>query len=117
MTFGYSYGGRLWNSGSKRAAEASGEVARARTQVDILERRLERALLGCEAMWSILRDKLGVTDEELYERMNDLDLSDGQLDGKVRREPGRCGKCGRTVSPNIPKCMYCGALSQTSPFT
>ena len=30
-----------------------------------IAQRLDRTLLACEAMWSILREKLDVTDEEL----------------------------------------------------
>ena len=81
-----------------------------------LEIRLDRAMLVCEAMWTILRDKLGVTDLELLQRINDLDLSDGQLDGKVRKSAVACPKCGRTIARRLPKCMYCGQAIMHDPF-
>ncbi len=81
-----------------------------------LEMRAERTLLVCEAMWTILRDKLGVTDLELLQRINDLDLSDGQLDGKVRKSAVACPKCGRTIARRLPKCMYCGQAIMHDPF-
>ena len=81
-----------------------------------LETRLERALLVCEAMWTFVREKLGVTDLELLQRVNDLDLSDGQLDGKVRKGAVACPQCGRTIARRLPKCMYCGQAIMHDPF-
>jgi len=101
---------------SMEASHAKGEASRAGVKVEQLEARLERTLLACEAMWSLLRERLGVTDDELAQRITDIDLSDGQLDGKVRRPPATCNACGRTVSPRFPKCMYCGAALERSPF-
>lgn len=108
---------------SMAATAASGEATSARSDaraaarnVRTVEARLDRVLLTCEAMWTILRDKLGVTDMELIERMNDIDLSDGQLDGKVHKPPLACPKCNRTISAHLPKCMYCGKPVVHDPF-
>lgn len=101
---------------SSEAARAAGSAQRARNDVAELESRLDRSLLACEAMWTILRDKLGVTDVELVERINDIDLSDGKLDGKVRKEAVSCPKCSRTISRRFPKCMYCGQPLVHDPF-
>ncbi|MHC4697099.1 MAG: hypothetical protein ACYTFA_10180, partial [Planctomycetota bacterium] len=95
-------------SGESAAADVAKTAKAARTDARDVEDRLDRALLACEAMWSILRDKLGVTDIELVERINDVDLSDGKLDGKVRKTAVACPKCHRTISQRFPKCMYCG---------
>jgi len=81
-----------------------------------LEKRLDRAMLACEALWSIVRDKLDLTDEQLAQRMNDLDLADGKLDGKVRKTAVSCPKCGRTIKRSLPKCMYCGQPIVHDPF-
>ncbi len=98
------------------AARATGKAQSAQTHVAELEARLDRSLLACEAMWTILRDKLGMTDIELVERINDLDLSDGTLDGKVRKGAVSCPKCSRTISRRFPKCMYCGQPLVHDPF-
>lgn len=98
------------------AASASGKAQRVRTDVQALEANLDRALLACEAMWTLLRDKLGVTDLELIERINEIDLSDGKLDGKVRKTPVSCPSCGHTISSRFPKCMYCGQAVVHDPF-
>lgn len=105
-----SMAGESIAAGASKAAKAAGRDARG------LEDRLDRALLACEAMWSILRDKLGVTDVELVERINDIDLSDGKLDGKVRKTAVACPKCNRTISQRFPTCMYCGQPIVHDPF-
>ncbi len=110
--------GRIRDSASAGAEvpAASGEARRARTDVQSLEARIDRTLLACEAMWTLLRDKLGVTDQALVERINEIDLSDGRLDGKVRKTPVSCPSCGRTMSARFPKCMYCGQAVVHDPF-
>ena len=98
------------------AARAEGAARRAGTEVADLEGRLDRTLLACEAMWTLLRDKLDVTDEQLIDRINKIDLSDGQLDGKARKTPVSCPSCGRTMARRFPKCMYCGQAVVHDPF-
>jgi hypothetical protein len=99
---------------SSEGAKADGAGRRAGTAE--LEACLDRTLLVCEAMWTLLRDKLGVTDKELVDRINEVDLSDGKLDGKVRKTPVSCPKCGRTISRKFPQCMYCGQPIIHDPF-
>jgi len=98
------------------AAQARTDAGAAKRSADTVAARLDRTLLACEAMWTLLRDKLHVTDIELIERMNDLDLTDGQLDGKVRKTPVSCPACGRTIARRFPKCMYCGQAVVHDPF-
>jgi hypothetical protein len=98
------------------ATDASRSAREAKTRVDELEARCDRALLVCEALWTILRDKLGVTEEDLVNRVNEIDLSDGKLDGQVRRPAWRCPKCSRTIPRRFAKCMYCGQPVQNDPF-
>ncbi len=111
----------FWNMhyGGHVAAEAAGARSAARdagTRVAELEARLDRMALACQAMWTLLSEKLQVSEEELLNRVNDLDLSDGKLDGKVRRSAGECGKCGRKVARRFPRCIYCGTVMQQDPF-
>jgi len=98
------------------AAGAAQDARTARRDVDSLEMRLDRAMLACEAMWTLLRDKLGVTDLQLIERINEIDLKDGNLDGCVGKTPVSCPKCRRTLSPKFSRCMYCGQPIMQDPF-
>jgi hypothetical protein len=103
---------------SGEAARASSEAQRARSRASEIEAKCDRALLVCEALWTLLRDKLGISEEELVERVNQIDLSDGVLDGKVRKPNAHaCPSCGRTIAKRFPKCIYCGQPVVHDPFT
>jgi len=78
-------------------------------RVRFLEDRLDRMLLQNMAMWSLLRDKLGLKDEDLIARVQKLDLEDGVADGKVTRTaPNTCARCSRPFSSRHRRCLYCG---------
>lgn len=98
------------------APDTSG-AERAQRAAEQLEARLERALLTMEAMWSLLRDRLQVTDEQLVDRVVEIDLTDGVLDGKIRREALQCPQCERRIPRRFPRCMYCGQEIRHDPFT
>jgi len=98
------------------AAAAEARTAGSSREAERVEERLERALLACEGMWTLMKEKLGVSDIELIEKINEIDLSDGRLDGKVRKTAVACPKCNRTISARFPKCMYCGQQIVHDPF-
>jgi len=98
------------------AAEARTTAGQAQNSVERMQMQFDRLLLACEGMWSLLREKLGVTEEELLDRINAADLSDGKLDGKVRKAPVSCPACQRNLSPRFPTCMYCGEKIARKPF-
>jgi len=97
-------------------AETDAAAASARQSADELELRLERAMLANEAMWSLLREKLNLTDVDLAQRINEIDLSDGTLDGKVRKSAVSCPRCQRAIARRFNKCMYCGQMVVQDPF-
>ena len=112
---GFLYG-YIPTAAALNAAEAVGEARRARTATESLDARLDRMTLAFEAMWTLVHDKLQVSDEDFAARMNDLDLSDGRLDGKVRKSAVTCPSCSRTISRRLPKCIYCGQAIVHDPF-
>jgi hypothetical protein len=84
--------------------------------VEQMEARLDRALLTMEAMWTLLRDRLGATDQQLLDRVVELDLTDGVLDGKARRPALQCPQCERRIPRRFARCLYCGAEVKHDPF-
>ena len=106
--------GRSHMGSNTGAAEASAD--RASRSAEAVGDRLERALLTMEAMWTLLRERLGASDAELVDRIVEIDLSDGILDGKVRRPALDCHACKRKIPHRFPRCMYCGADVQRDPF-
>jgi ribosomal protein S27AE len=99
----------MGNAIAQRDAIDAGNKAdvAARTARD-LEARIERLTLVNLAMWSLLREKLGFTEENLLDRVREIDLQDGVLDGKVARQTTQCSKCGRMRSARHNRCLYCG---------
>lgn len=89
---------------------------RAQSKAESVEQRLERALVTMEAMWTLLRERLQATDEELAKRIVEVDESDGILDGKVRRPPRSCPHCSKTIPARFVRCLYCGGLVTPEPF-
>ncbi len=74
-----------------------------------MQREIDRLLLVNEAMWSLLSERLGLTEEALMARMQELDLQDGHLDGKLVKAPVQCPQCSRQNGRRHLTCLYCGA--------
>ena len=75
-----------------------------------------KTMLIVEAMWTLMSEKLGLTDEDLYKRCLELDLQDGKLDGQARRPLLTCASCARETPQRFARCMYCNAALPASPF-
>jgi len=100
---------------AERAATTATQV---RSQVELMEMDLEKLLIITEALWTMLRDEHGYTDEQLLQKVQEIDMRDGRLDGRVAKQaPSKCPQCGRTISARRPACMFCGAASTNKPFT
>lgn len=99
-----------------RAARVAGE---GRYKTDEHERRIDTMALTIMAMWSMLQDRLGVTEAQLIARMQEIDLRDGTLDGKVApTQSSTCGGCRRVMSTRHRRCIYCGGESlEARPFS
>ena len=89
----------------------------AKSQADSLQLEVDKLSLVTEALWLILKEKHGCTDEELVTKIDEIDMRDGRRDGKVaKRAPRTCPKCGRTLTRGTPKCLYCGQEIELEPF-
>ena len=111
--------GFLWDLHQQnRLRELDQESSRARQDArsgqDVAEElraRLDRLELHCAAMGSLLQEHTGITGVQIEERIRELDMQDGRLDGRMRAAAKTCPTCGRAVSGDRAWCMYCGAGS------
>ena len=87
------------------------------SEIAQLKKQVERLLMITEALWTILKEKHGLEDKELLRRIVEIDLRDGQLDGRVSATPPEpCPKCQRIVAKGSVRCMYCGEPLALNPF-
>lgn len=94
---------------AKNAAEvASIKVDGLSARKDNTKQEVEELTLACQAMWELLRDHLGFTDEHLKAKMLEVDARDGTVDGKIGPQLVDCPHCGQKASTAKPNCMYCG---------
>ncbi len=104
--------GSLYGSGISMTHAAAGEARSAASDAQFNARqiaaRLDRALLTCQAMWELMHDKLGITEEELVAKITEIDMRDGVMDGRSRPQATTCPQCNRAVAARFDKCMYCG---------
>jgi hypothetical protein len=94
-----------------KAARADSSIGDLRAAMREMEDRLDRLSLMSAAMWSLLQQNSGMTDDEPLSKIEAIDLSDGRLDGKVRRTVKTCLKCHRPMSSRHQRCIYCGDRS------
>ncbi len=99
-------------------AEAAGRATQASNQVMHLRREVDRLLMITEALWEIVRDREGLTDDQLIAKIDEIDMRDGAIDGQRAKEaPTDCGECGRTLARRQPVCIYCGTDAENrDPF-
>lgn len=69
---------------------------------------IDRLYLITHAMWIIMKEKFGLTDDELIAQVNALDLQDGIINGKGEVYKVTCPNCQMTISTKFRKCLYCG---------
>lgn len=87
-------------------AQASGlQVADAQERARAAEQNVDRLMLTSAAMWSLVKQRTGLTDQDLILRVRQMEGD--QAEG--RGPAVKCAKCGRTVPARKAKCMYCGA--------
>jgi hypothetical protein len=108
--------GRI-NDVETTAQDTSRKATASHERVRQLEESVARLVLLNAAMWSLLKDRTGLTDAQLNARIRDVDLRDGVEDGKITPDVQTCQKCGRTMAPRHRHCIYCGGERlTTSPF-
>lgn len=105
------YGGGSYHMAHEAASQASKSKSAARQALEaarIAEERVEKLTLVCAAMWTLIRDRSQLTEEDLAAAIRELDLKDGTEDGKVTQRIVKCPQCGRTMHPRHHRCLYCG---------
>ena len=89
----------------------------ARSEVQVLRAAIDKLILVDRALWEIIAESQGLTEEYLLNKVNEIDLRDGVLDGKMRTPVRKCASCGRILQQGYTKCIYCGTKDEcVDPF-
>ena len=80
----------------------------ARDAVVRLEEKLDRLALITRAMFELMQEAGGLSDERLTQKVLEIDLRDGQQDNRMSPRPKRCPKCDAMISPKVARCVFCG---------
>lgn len=91
------------------ADQAKSKSERQAQQIDVLRRQIDRMALANQAIWELLRELHGIRDEDMLQRMEQIDLRDGKLDGKLGAQVLNCAGCGRKTNSTRRHCVFCGA--------
>ena len=75
-----------------------------------MQAQIDKLVLVNMALWSLLREKAGLTDEQLRQRIEQIDVADGQLDGRVQMQAKVCPQCQRVIGARHNRCLYCGCV-------
>jgi len=105
------------NAAARTGARAESKTVVLQRRAKILEANLAKSLMICEALWEMLKEQHGLTDRQLQEKIYEIDMRDGILDGKHQRKAVECPNCRHIVSPRHPACLYCGHIIDDSVFT
>ena len=100
----------LGQQGAQSARVASTAAMASGTPSDQLweiHERVDRLVLVLDAMWSLLEES-GFTDEQLQERIAQIDAADGQIDGRKTLRPTPCRGCSAMVAVGLDSCQFCG---------
>ena len=89
-------------------ARAEAKAANVGDQIRVMQGNIDRLSLLCQAMWELVSEKTNLTGQDIEQRVMEIDLRDGTLDGKMGRSEHKCPQCNRNLHRRHDKCLYCG---------
>jgi len=108
--------GRM-EQGEDIARQAIKRTSGLKSEIRNLRASIDKLTLINRALWEIIAADKGLTDEYLIDKVNEIDLRDGKLDGKTQTAVRVCSSCGRTLFQGHRRCLYCGSENlKPSPF-
>lgn len=105
------------NATREREGKQADDLSRNRTSDQLhedyihLEHRVEKLALISRALWEILSEDKGISEEDLLARVTEIDLRNGHLDGRLVPKVIECPECHHKMSSRHDHCIYCGSTS------
>jgi hypothetical protein len=82
-------------------SQARGEIAELHEKVADMQRRIDKQAILLRALFVLLRDAEGVSEQSLLERFQQCETQ------RLKGSPVRCWNCGRCVNLRHNRCLYC----------
>jgi hypothetical protein len=79
-----------------------------------LEEKVDRLALICCALFELVQDSSGVSEEQLRKKIAEIDLRDGEQDNRITPRAKKCPKCDAMMSPKFRRCLFCGYKDESS---
>jgi hypothetical protein len=99
------------------ASSAENAALEARTEVELYRHDLDRLLLITEALWFVLKQEHGYTDDVLIKLIQELEQRKTTSTGVTLKDPPvACPVCQRPNTATRIFCLYCGKPMQANPF-
>ena len=115
------YGGEFDNAGlnasvGASAARASTQALQATSAVKDLQFEMDRLKMMNQALWELLKEHQGLSEEQFAKKVQEVDLRDGIADGAMTSRPLECPGCRRISNSRHYRCLYCGMLFEKPTF-
>ncbi|MGD0744774.1 MAG: zinc ribbon domain-containing protein [Verrucomicrobiota bacterium] len=102
---------------SATATAAASTAREASTNVELLSHDVDRLLMVTEALWTLMKQEHGYTDDVLTKLIEEIDGRKVVRDGvAVKDPPQACPNCGKLNSAKRTFCIYCGKPILANPF-
>ena len=89
----------------------------ARNSAFRLEDKVDKLTLVCQAMFELLHETSGISDDQLKKKIVEIDGRDGEVDGRITPKLKKCPQCEATISPQFGRCLFCGYKDDTATIT
>ncbi len=91
-----------------RQADSDSSLKRTSWDLDDIARHVRKMAIVNQALYELLKERTGISDEDLRRRIREIDLRDGTADGKLDASPLRCPKCRSALTAGALSCPTCG---------
>ena len=102
-------GAREAGRASEKVDSLSGKIDTLNTDLRAALVELERLGLAHKALWDLAAAKLGLTEEDLLKRVQELRSTPELTRDESPKEAVMCQACGRPLNRGRNACIYCGA--------
>lgn len=59
-------------------------------------------------MFELMQESSGIAEDQLRNKIVEVDLRDGQADNRMTRRATKCPKCDAMMSPKFGRCLVSG---------